>query len=194
MVAVFQDICNTKVEPDGLRYDTGSVKSTPIRGEQEYQRQRIDVGFGDTVTPRAKKIEYPTILDFPAPRIRAYPRETVVAEKLHCLVVMGIANSRMKHFYDLYVLARDFVFEGDSLSRAIKATFTRRGTTLPAGIPLALTNEFGRDNIKMTQWAAFIRKGGLEKKAPGLPTVLTYLRKFLISPLKAAPGTEDCRR
>jgi len=121
---VFRRVCGVDVEPDGLVFDVDSVAVVPIREEQRYQGQRItltarlgkaripvqvDVGFGDVVTPRAKKVSYPTLLDFPAPSIRAYPRETVVAEKFEAMVMLGIANSRMKDFYDLYVLARDFI-------------------------------------------------------------------------------------
>jgi len=163
LVEVFRDVCVLEVEPDGLEFDAKRVKATPIREEQEYQGQRVtltatlgksrisvqvDVGFGDVVTPRARLIRFPMLLDFPAPRIRAYPRQTVVAEKLQAIVVLGIANSRMKDFYDLYVLARDFAFDGATLTAAIKATFKRRKTEIPNGTPLALTEEFGRDDLK----------------------------------------------
>jgi hypothetical protein len=114
--AVFREICQVAVEPDGLRYDPGSVRAEPIRGNQEYGGYRVaitaflgkmripvraDVAFGDAVTPPAEEIAYPTLLDLPAPHLRACPRETVVAEKLHAMVVLGIANSRMKDFYDV---------------------------------------------------------------------------------------------
>lgn len=201
LVGVFRDVCVLEVEPDGLEFDAKSVKATPIREEQDYQGQRVtltaildksrisvqvDVGFGDVVTPRARLIRFPTLLDFPAPRILAYPRETVVAEKLQAIVVLGIANSRMKDFYDLYVLARDFAFDGATLTAAIKATFKRRKTEVPHGTPLALREEFGRDDLKSVQWRAFVRKAGLQKDVPELQKVLLDLRKFLLSPLKAA--------
>ena len=95
-------------------------------------------------------MDYPTLLDFPAPRIRVYPKETVVAEKLQAMVALGIANSRMKDFYDLYVLQRDFAFEVSTLSKAIEATFKRRKTEIPQEPPPALTEEFGRDQTKST--------------------------------------------
>jgi predicted nucleotidyltransferase component of viral defense system len=166
LVGVFRDVCVLEVDPDGLEFNAKSVKAAAIREEQEYQGQRVtltaslgksriyvqvDVGFGDVVTPRARLIRFPTLLDFPAPRIRAYPRETVVAEKLQAIVVLGIANSRMKDFYDLYVLARDFAFDGATLTAAIKATFKRRKTEIPHETPLALTEEFGRDDLKSVQ-------------------------------------------
>ena len=146
------------------------------------------MGFGDVVTPKAKKISYPTLLDFPAPRIRACPRETVVAEKFQAMVMLGIANSRMKDFYDLHVLARDFAFDGTTLVRAIKATFKRRKTDIPIELPLALTDEFGRDEVKSVQWNAFVRKSGLEADVPQLPELLSHLRDFLLLPMKAASG------
>jgi predicted nucleotidyltransferase component of viral defense system len=201
LVRVFRDLCVLEVEPDGLKFDAKSVKATAIREEQECQGQRVtltaslgkarisvqvDVGFGDVVTPRARLIRFPTLLDFPAPRIRAYPRETVVAEKLQAMVVLGIANSRMKDFYDLYVLARDFAFDGATLTAAIKATFKRRKTEIPHETPLALTEEFGRDNQKSVQWKAFVRKAGFQQDVPELLKVLLHLREFLLLPLKAA--------
>jgi predicted nucleotidyltransferase component of viral defense system len=203
LAEVFRSVCSTDVEPDGLVFDADTVAVTPIREQQEYHGQRItltaflgkaripvqvDVGFGDVVTPRAKKIVYPTLLDFPNPSIRACPRETIVAEKFQAMVMLGIANSRMKDFYDLYVLARDFTFQGNTLVRAIKATFKRRKTEIPIEPPLALTDEFGRDEVKSVQWKAFVRKGGPEDGIPGLPEVLSHLRAFLLLPMKAASG------
>jgi hypothetical protein len=152
---------------------------------------QVDVGFGDVVTPRARLIRFPTLLDFPAPRIRAYPRETVIAEKLQAIVVLGIANSRMKDFYDLYVLARDFDYDGATLTAAIKATFKRRKTGIPHETPLALREDFGRDDQKPVQWKAFVRKAGLQKDMPELQKVLLDLRKFLILPLKGASEQEQ---
>ena len=203
LVGVFRNVCAVEVDADGLEFDANSVRAAPIREEQEYQGQRValmaflgkarisiqvDVGLGDVVTPKAKLIIYPTLLDFPAPRIRACPRETVVAEKLQAMVFLGIANSRMKDFYDLYVLARDFAFDGATLTRAIKATFKRRKTKIPHKTPIALTEEFGRDGTKSVQWKAFARKGGFQQDLPDLPDVLSHLRDFLLPPLMAASG------
>jgi predicted nucleotidyltransferase component of viral defense system len=203
LAEVFRKVCGVDVEPDGLVFDVDTVASAPIREEQEYQGQRVtliaflgkaripiqvDVGFGDVVTPKAKKIRYPTLLDFPAPSIRACPRETVVAEKFQAMVMLGIANSRMKDFYDLYVLARDFSFDGNTLVRAIKATFKRRKTEIPIEPPLALTDEFGREEVKSVQWTAFVRKSGLDEDVPGFLEVLSRLREFLLLPMGAASG------
>lgn len=201
IAGAFKELCSLEVEPDGLVFDAASVRLEPIREDQEYHGQRVtltallgkaripvqvDIAFGDAVTPKAEEIKFPTILDFPAPHMRACPRETVVAEKLHAMTILGIANSRMKDFHDVYVLARDFPFEGATLVRAIAATFERRKTTLPNETPLALTDEFARDAMKITQWKAFIRKGGIGKELPELPGVILRLGEFLLPPLTAA--------
>ena len=116
---------------------------------------QIDVGFGDTVTPAPSETDYPTLLEFPGPRLLAYPKETVVAEKLQALVKLGIANTRMKDFYDLEILPRTFAFDGKTLATAIQNTFRKRGTDLPiAGLPIAFTSEFYDDVNKNRQWSA----------------------------------------
>jgi len=203
LAEVFRNVCSVGVVLDGVEFDPDSVNVAPIREEGKYQGQRIkltaflgkaripiqvDVGFGDVVTPKARTISYPTLLDLPAPRIRTYPRETVVAEKLQAMVVLGIANSRMKDFYDLYVLAREFDFEGAILTRAIQATFRRRKTEIPHDTPLSLTEEFGRDAAKSSQWKGFVRKSGLEQGLPEFLDVLSNLREFLLPVLKSARG------
>src|SRR5215210_5290390 len=123
-------------------------------------RIQVDIGFGDAVTPSAVLVDFPTLLGFPAPRLRAYPRETVVAEKVEAIVQLGIANSRMKDFFDVAMLADLFPFDGALLARAIRATFARRLTALPHGLPVALTDAFANDASKRTQWTAFVRKAG----------------------------------
>jgi hypothetical protein len=200
---IFRTICGSEVEDDGLVFDPDTIKVAPIREGQEYQGQRVkltaflgkariplqvDVGFGDVVTPEPKVIIYPTLLDFPAPRIRSCPHETVIAEKLQTIVALGIANSRMKDFFDLHVLARDFAFDGEAVVIALEATFRRRKTQIPQEPPLALTEEFARDEIKSEQWMAFVRKGGIEQDVPQLLDVLSRLRQFLVPLLKAASG------
>jgi hypothetical protein len=131
-------------------------------------------------------MEYPVLLDFPVPRLRAYPRETVVAEKFEAMVKLGIANSRMKDFYDLWVMARDFEFDGALLSRAIKATFERRGTALPTQVPLALSDEFSEDQAKKAQWAAFLRRLGRDAESTSLANVTKVLSEFLMPPVSTA--------
>jgi len=200
---IFKDLCRVECEPDGLAFDPKSVKVSNIREDLEYQGKRVqitarlgkasiplqvDIGFGDTVTPPPEEITYPVLLDFPAPRIRAYQRETTVAEKLHAMVERGMITSRMKDFYDIFVLARDFPFDGEALVKAIKATFSRRGAAYPAELPITLTDAFAEDANKVLQWKAFLRKGGLDQKVPALPELLLRLREFLGPALHAAAG------
>jgi nucleotidyltransferase AbiEii toxin of type IV toxin-antitoxin system len=194
---LFAGIISQSVEDDGLVFDPTSLRVARIKEEQEYEGLRInfiarlerakihmqvDVGFGDIIVPPPEKIEYPRMLDFPAARLMAYPKEAVV-EKLEALVKLGIVNTRMKDFYDLWKLSRDFDFDGALLCNAIKATFKRRGTEVPSDTPLALTHEFSGDVQKAKQWQAFVRKSNLDHDAVTLDTVAADLTEFLMSPL-----------
>lgn len=205
LTALFEEICQSNVEPDGLDFDVQNIRVTEIREDQEYQGQRvqivaylgrarinlqIDIGFGDVVTPATEEIDYPTLLDFPAPHIRAYPRETVVAEKLQAMVALGMLNSRMKDFYDTWMIARQFEFRGAILAEAIKSTFNRRNTEIPGSIPSALSDEFASDPDKITQWKAFLRRTGLEANAVDLDHAIDELRSFLMPPVVAAARGE----
>ncbi len=207
---VFVEVLALDVSDDGVRFDLESIAVSLIREEQEYGgvrvelvaritnaqvRLQIDVGFGDAITPEASVVEFPPLLDFPAPRLRAYPRETVIAEKLEAMVQLGMANSRMKDFYDVAVLARDFDFDGAMLARAIGATFERRRTALPMTMPVALTAAFSKDSTKKTQWSGFVRKAGV-RDAGTLAETIEAVRAFVEVPLAAAaangtlaPGT-----
>jgi predicted nucleotidyltransferase component of viral defense system len=198
LAEVFRGLCSLEVEPDGVEFAADTVTVEAIREDQEYQGQRVhlegrlgsarvrlqvDVGFGDAVTPAAQAVVFPTLLEMPAPELKAYPRETVVAEKLQAMVMLGMANSRMKDFFDLWVLAAEFEFQGTVLSKAIGATFRRRGTETPVE-PLALTAEFTSDGAKQTQWKAFLSRSGLDA-AVTLEGVVAQLRNFLLGPLQA---------
>lgn len=197
----FRALCEVAVEDDGLTFLKENVRGSEIRGESEYRGVRmqvtailsgaviplqIDVAFGDVVLPGPEEVRYPTILDLPAPEVLAYPRYTVVSEKFQAMVMLGIANSRMKDFYDIRELARRFEFDGLLLSRAIRATFEQRRTVLPAEIPLALTESFSHDRVKMTQWGAFIRKNRLMEEKVSLQEVAVFLTGFLMPPVRAA--------
>ena len=194
---IFHDICKVEVEPDGLEFNTESIQVTEIRGDLEYPGQRvklearlgnarinvqIDIGFGDTVVPEAIEIEYPTLLDLPAPHIRAYPPETVIAEKYESIVYLGMLNSRMKDYYDLRMMAKEFEFDGNSLAKAVKATFDRRNTDIPHETPTTLTEEFFSSQDKITQWKAFLKRSKLEDISVDLPQVINELCKFLLPP------------
>jgi predicted nucleotidyltransferase component of viral defense system len=170
---MFRSLCNAPNDEDGLTFDEASVIVSRIKEDQEYEGVRIelvallgtarvpvqvDVGFGDAITPGPSMTTFPTLLELPAPKMRTYPRETVVAEKLHAMVVLGMVNSRMKDFFDVWTLARRFEFEGATLSKAVIATFKRRATAVPDRLPLALTPDFLGDSTKQKQWAAFSRR------------------------------------
>jgi hypothetical protein len=146
---------------------------------------QIDIGFGDVVTPAASEATYPVLLDFPAPVLAAYSRESVVAEKFQAMVMLGMVNSRMKDFYDLWVLARQFDFQGTLLREAIRATFERRRTPVPSDVPVALSPEFSNDHAKQVQWRAFIGKSKLDTGGIGLQEVLGVLREFLMPPARS---------
>jgi hypothetical protein len=151
---------------------------------------QIDVGFGDAITPGPQAAAFPTLLAMPAPQLRAYPKETVVAEKLQAMVQLGMANSRMKDFYDLRVLAREFSFAGLVLRDAIAATFARRATAVPMDVPVALTEAFARDDVKGKQWTAFVHRSGLNERGGDLNVVVGELARFLVPPMSAAARKE----
>ncbi len=190
--ATFRAVIATPVEADGLVFAPEQVTAQRIKEDQDYEgvrvqmmvlllqtqiRVQIDVGFGDVMTPDAIETEYPTLLGQSAPRLRVYPRETVVAEKFEAMVKLGENNSRMKDFYDVWTLSRAGDFDTALLTRAVRATFERRGTPIPAEIPLALSNSFGQDERKIVQWGAFCSKSGVE--APPFPILIEELRAFL---------------
>lgn len=192
MIRVFQDVCAVSFN-DGVVFDPKSIKVDRIREETEYGGLRItaaaavdtarvriviDIAFGDSVEPGLQEIDLPVLLDFPAPHLRAYARETVIAEKFQAMVALGRANSRMKDFYDIWVLSRNFEFKDDKLARAIAATFARRKTEIPAEAPDALTTAFAEDASKQQQWNSFVEDVAFE---PGsLADIVRDLAAFLM--------------
>ena len=200
VASVFREVCDQAVADDGLTFHADTVQAEAMKEDEEYSGVRvklqaklaaarisiqIDVGFGDAVVPEPDDISYPTLLDFPAPQLKAYNRDTVVAEKFQAMVMLGIANSRMKDLYDIWTLANQFEIAGTTLSSAIQATFERRKTALPEKPPLALTAEFAEDDQKRTQWKAFIRKGKLDDAPETLSEVTQQLQAFLMPPVHA---------
>jgi hypothetical protein len=194
VLASFGAICRCPVEDDGILFDTSSLAAEPIREGAEYDGIRvclqaslgnaripmqIDVGFGNAVVPPASNVEYPTLLDAPAPSIRAYPPEAVIAEKLHALVVIGERNTRVKDVYDLYVLAGQFSFDGAQLAGAIAATFERRRTPTTAAIPAALTPRYFADGARAEQWRAYLTRNGLPGAPGDLARVGEQVQAFL---------------
>ena len=199
LAAAFRAIVATPVEPDGLEFFPDSVRAEEIRETHAYAGVRIkllaklqaaridlqaDIGFADAITPGPVELDYPTLLEFAPPRLKAYPRETVVAEKFEAAVSLGMQNSRMKDFYDLWIMARRFEFDGVVLANAIGNTFDRRKTALPSAAPVVIQHEFAADPGKQRQWASFLGKSGLE--APLLPEVAREIETFLSPPGLAA--------
>jgi predicted nucleotidyltransferase component of viral defense system len=197
MLATFREICGITFN-DGIRFDIDALRVDLIREELRYGGLRIrtigilagaqipiavDIGFGDAVEPGIEEIDLPVLLDLPAPHLRAYARETVIAEKFQAMVALGRANSRMKDFYDIWVLSKTYEFTGGRLPQAIAATFQRRETAIPDSPPDALTAAFSSDESKLRQWTAFARD--LAIATPSFEKVIADLSAFL-SPNAAA--------
>lgn len=201
LVKVVQSICRTEVEADGLVFDPALVRGEKIKEDADYEGVRllfqgkleqarihmqIDVGFGDSVTPAPTAIDYPVMLDLPAPKLMGYPPETVVAEKFEALVKLGMINTRMKDFYDLWLLSRQFDFDGEALTETIRTTFARRGTALRAS-PTAFTPAFHAE--KQPQWRAFLSRTGLTGAPETLKEAIAPIEEFLI-PIAEAGGAD----
>lgn len=201
LASTIREICVVTVD-DGMEFDTASITIEEIREEANYGGLRVrlvgrlgnarctvqlDVGYGDAVTPGPEEAVYPTLLDEqPAPHLRVYPRAAVAAEKLEAIVSLGMANSRMKDYFDLRALALEGVLDARLLGDAIAATFQRRGTAVPVDVPLGLSDEFARDAAKRAQWKAFLGKNRLD--APTLDEVIGEVRRFVTEPLRLARG------
>jgi predicted nucleotidyltransferase component of viral defense system len=202
ITAVFRDICASADDAgDGIRFLPDTVEAEETRENQGYGGVRVrleaavhtarvhvqvDVGFGDAVVPAADDVVFPTLLeDMPAPHVRAYPRYAVVAEKLEAMIRLGIANSRMKDFYDVWLLSRLFDFDGQTLTDAVRATMARRRTPLPAGAPTAFTEEFQQDTQKRGQWQAFVRRSRLSDAPSDLGAAIRDLSGMLLPVLDA---------
>lgn len=194
IAVVFREIVETPVPADGLVFQADSIRVEHIREADAYGGVRVrlvalmgkgevplqvDLGSGDVVTPAAEKSVFPALLDFPAPHIRSYPIYTVVAEKFEAMVKLGITNTRMKDFYDLWFLSRRFDFDGATLHKAIQATFERRQTVLSAELPYPLTDAFGKEEAKQTQWVAFLGKNRLTGPPVQFADLVDLLRQFV---------------
>lgn len=201
LLAIFREVCDVAVEADAATFDAGSVRVAPIREGDAYGGRRItvrgrigtarvsvqvDIGVGDAVTPAPKWLEYPSLLGFPSPRLRAYPRETVLAEKLHAMALLGTRNSRLKDYFDVHALLREGELDEGLLARAIAATFERRRTALPEGVPAGLSDAFSGDAGRQAQWRAFLSKNRLQ--GPSLIEVVDELRDRLATVLVKARG------
>ena len=187
---VFEDLCDIEVE-DGINFDPVSIKAEEIRKDANYSGTRVtvvgsidgakstvqvDVGYGDAVTPAPEIATYPVMLeDMPAPELRVYPQYTVIAEKFEAIVSLGMANSRMKDYFDLWVLLRNADLQQEILEQAVEATFTRRDTAMPTEVPAGLRDRFAQDKTRIALWDAFVSRNKL--KAESLSDTVIYLRE-----------------
>ena len=190
LINVFEDLCAIEVE-DGINFDAASINAEEIRKDANYSGTRltvlgiidgakctvqVDVGYGDAVTPAPEMATYPVMLeDMPAPELRVYPQYTVIAEKFEAIVSLGMANSRMKDYFDLWVLLRNADLEPVILEQAVQATLTRRGTVMPTGIPVGLSDQFASDKSRVALWDAFVGRNKLN--AESLAETVIYLRE-----------------
>lgn len=195
MVDVIRDCLLVPVDEDGLRFDDTGVRGEEIRPDANYDGVRIhcvahlgkaritlrvDIGFGDVITPEARRIEYPTLLEFAAPTLFGYTPETTVAEKFEAMVVLDMANTRLKDFLDVWMLSQARGFSGSVLAEAIDATFRRRSTPLPESPPIALTPPFYSAADKQAQWVAYVRKARVEPPTPTLEEAVAGIGALLM--------------
>ena len=193
ITAVMKDACLIDVEPDGISFNADTVEAVRITEDAEYEGVRvrvhgslgkarvsiqIDIGFGDVIVPNADSVSYPAILDFPVPVLKGYTMESTIAEKFQAMVKLGVLNSRMKDFYDIWFLSRTFDFKGELLGEAIEKTFEKRNT--PVNLEAALFDpSFGMDRDKNAQWRGFIRKAKLVGAPDTFEEIVAAVRLFL---------------
>lgn len=195
----FRKICSISVD-DGIVFLSESVTVDTVKKDSGYTGARVelfgelakakikiqvDIGYGDAVTPGPIDADYPVLLsDLPSPRIRTYPIYTVIAEKLHAIALLGMANSRLKDYLDLYVLLSNEQLDNQIFAQAIQATFTRRGMPITGALPIGLTDEFANDTSRELMWSAFLRKNELQQKS--LPEIITVIRNLIQVPFSLA--------
>lgn len=193
IIAALRQVCTQEVEPDGLIFDPDSVVGERIIEGASYEGIRVrlrgglgtalvviqvDIAFGDIIVPFAVPSDYPTILDLPIPLVQGYSKESVIAEKFQIMVKLGILNSRLKDFFDIWLLSIEFAFDGETLASAIKETFRNRRTEIPSR-PVALMTAFAQDTDKQSQWRGFRRRNLLEDSPENLAEVVAYISIFL---------------
>lgn len=207
LVAIVKQVCQTAVEPDGMEFRAESVEGERIKEDADYAGVRvsfvgrldkaraamqIDVGFGDAITPEPAAISYPVILDMPAPKLKGYPRETVIAEKFQAMVFLGMINTRMKDFHDVWLLAQQFDFDGALLGDALKETFAHRKTEMTT-VPVVFTEAFWGDAQKNVQWRAFLDKARIEHVPRDLKEILSTLKALLLPVVESCLGPKPLK-
>lgn len=206
LVRIFQELCGIEVENDGLLFDADSISGSVIKKEDAYHGVRIkmiaylgkaripvqaDIGYGDYVFPNPEMVDYPSLLGFPAPRLRVYSMYTVIAEKFHAIVELGIASTRMKDFYDLWYLSKSFDIDVNILVRAITETFNKRQTIIPKDTSLQFLEEFFTDEQKLKQWNAFLKRNSLLEKSPPFHSVIYSIQNLLSSAILSINTTPE---
>ena len=207
VTAIFREVCVTNVEADGLDFDANSVKSVPIKEDTDQHGIRVrlvatlgrarahlqvDIGFGDRVYPEAVRHEYPSLLDYPVPILRAYSRETVIAEKVHAMTILGSLNSRMKDFYDVWRLSQQFDFRGEILCGALRQTFSNRHTVVPTFADV-VADLFRNDQLD-AQWSAFLEKSRIDGPwsfAYVVECISAFLNPVFVSAAESIPFDQE---
>jgi hypothetical protein len=200
VVQAIRAICQQPLqEDDGLRFDTETIVGETITEGAQYHgvrvrllvklgkarvRLQVDTGFGDVVVPGAIQVRLPVLLDFPPPEVQGYTRESTIAEKYQAIVYLGAINSRMKDFYDIWLLATRFTFDGPILAQAIRKTFHQRQTVMQ-NAPVAFTPTFADAPGKQAQWVAFTQRHPYEPEAPTLDAAIEVVAA-LVQPVVRA--------
>lgn len=190
---IINDISNSEVVADGIHYETTSLKLTEMQVNGEYHGLRalfnanmhsakipmqLDIGFSDVIFPEPMIIAYPTILEFPPPKLRGYTPESVIAEKFEAMMKLGLINTRMKDFFDIWILSQQLFLNGESLQNAIKTTFDKRQTLLNA-LPDSLSEIFYADPVHQMRWKQFLQNIENEEKNIELSKVISEIKEFL---------------
>lgn len=209
LMNILRHICDMDMPLEGLKFDERSIRIEEIREEQPYKGWRvgmaaalgkskidmqIDIGFGDAAFPKPRLVKYPTLLNMPAPRIRVYAPETAVAEKMEAIIRLDFLNSRMKDFYDLYIMSKNLDFNGSILQKAVQATFKRRRTQIPQTAPLAFTEDFYNYSDKLVQWKAFLNRSAIKDISDNFRDIIHDIKIFLQPLLLAASEGTDFNR
>lgn len=197
---IVRNICDHSVEPDGVFFESKTVEGSKIKEDAEYEGVRvkfigllgssrismqIDVGFGDVIYPKANAIDYPVILDFPKPHLKGYSSESVISEKFEAMIKLGPLNSRMKDFYDIWLMIRQFDFSGANITGAISETFKHRKTDLPVGNRLFAREIYDVKSDRQILWETFLRKRGITNAPDKLALTVKEIEDFLIGPVEA---------
>lgn len=200
---IFKQVCEISTEDDGLFFDKNSIAIVPIRENANYEgvraviqvylgtmpiRLQVDIGSGDAVVPSPLLLEFPALLDKHGPFIRTYSPETMIAEKFNIIVQLGMANSRMKDYFDIWTLSRTLSFNGAQLRAAIESTFARRQSAIPASVPVGLSDEFSQNELKYSQWQGFVKKRQQMEILPGLREIVAEARAFLLPVSESISG------